>query len=158
MSTLSPDMRQLHHEAMQRQARKRLDELEDMRAAVRAESRGLTQREIADVLVTSQPRVHRLLRAAARREDLTKKMPEELILQALVHETSRSELLDELKRFPYSFADDAPYPHEGRIPGTWDQVVAAYIQELLSENEFLEVTEAIKDVSPVLSEESGRRD
>ena len=71
-------------------------------------------------------------------------MPEELILEAFVEETPRSELLAQLKEFPYTFATEAPYPHEGRTPGTWDQVVAAYVQELLSEDEFVKVSEAIE--------------
>lgn len=143
MSTLSPDMQQLHHEALQRRARQRLDDIEDMRAVLQAKASGKTQREIAEVVVTSQPRVHRLLRAAEHREDINEKLPEEIILEAFVHETARDELLDTLKSFPYTFATDAPYPHEGRIPGTWDQVVSAYIQDLLTKDEFDEVSKAI---------------
>lgn len=140
---MSPDMHQLHHEALQRQARKRLDELEDMRAAAQAEARGFTQRQIADLLVTSQPRVHRLLKAASHRSEVMQRMPEEMILEAFVHETSRIRLLEELKQFSYTYGEYAPYPYEGRVPGTWDQVVAAFMHELLSQEEFEEVRAAI---------------
>lgn len=143
MSTLSPDMQQLHHEALQRRARQRLDDLADMRAVLQAKASGKSQREIAEIVATSQPRVHRLLRAAEQREDVHEKLPEELILEAFVEETPRDELLDKLKNFPYTFATDAPHPHEGRIPGTWDQVVSGYVQELLTKDEFVEVSEAI---------------
>ncbi|WP_022869698.1 hypothetical protein [Yaniella halotolerans] len=143
MSTLSPEMQELQHEALQRQARQRLDEVADMRAAVRAKCRGLSQRAVAEVLVTSQARVHRLLKAAERRKDVNERLPEELILEAFVYDTSRPALVAELKRYPYTFGEDAPYPHEGRTSGTWDQVVSAFMQDLLTEEEFSEVRGAI---------------
>lgn len=86
MPTLSPDMQQLHHEALQR-------------------------------------------------------MPEEIILEAFVQETPRFRLLEELKQFSYTYGEYAPDPYETR--GTWDQVVAAFLQELLTEKEFEEVRAAI---------------
>ncbi|MDN6679747.1 MAG: hypothetical protein L0L17_08660 [Yaniella sp.] len=143
MSTRSPEMQELQHEALQRQSHKRLDEVADMRAAVRAKSRGLSQRDIAEVLVPSQARVHRLLRAADRRIDVGERLPEELILEAFVNDIPRSALVAELKRYSYTFGENAPYPHEGRISGTWDQVVSAFMQDLLTEDEFSEIREAI---------------
>ncbi|GAA2033716.1 hypothetical protein GCM10009720_12790 [Yaniella flava] len=143
MATLSPDMQELRYEALRRQARQRLDVFEDVRAAARAKARGLTQREIADLLVTSQASVHRLLKTAERRGDVRVRMPEESILDAFVNQAPRASLIDELKRFPYTFGEDAPSPHEGRLPGSWDQVVSAFMQDFLSEEEFTEVRAAI---------------
>jgi hypothetical protein len=143
MITMDANLQAIHHEALQRQARQRLDLLDEMRAAAQAQARGLSQRDIAEVLVTSQPKVHRLLKAIERRKGNLEQDPEEIILRAFVYATPREELVDSLKRFPFTFGEDAPYPHEGRIPGTWDQVVAAALQELLSESEFAEIRSAI---------------
>lgn len=55
----------LAHEAQIRRAQERLLRIEDMRAASQLKQSGMTQREIADVLRTTQPRVGRLLRGAS---------------------------------------------------------------------------------------------
>jgi hypothetical protein len=143
MITMDANLQAIHREALQRQARQRLDILDEMRAAAQAQARGLSQRDIADVLVTSQPKVHRLLKAIERRNGNLNPDPEEIILRAFVYDTPRQQLVDTLKRFPYTFGEDAPYPHEGRILGTWDQVVAAALQDLLSDEEFAEIRSAI---------------
>ncbi|MGG5753650.1 hypothetical protein ACQ3I4_13650 [Zafaria sp. Z1313] len=136
MIVMDGGLRALHHEALQRQARQRLDILDETRAALQAKQSGLNQRQIADLLVTSQPKVHRLLKAIDRRGGELNEDPEELILRAFVYDTPRDELVERLVEFQYSFGEDAPDPHEGRIPGTWDQVVSAAAQGLLNEDEF----------------------
>lgn len=143
MITMDGNLQAMHREALQRQARQRLDILDDMRAAARVQVRGFNQRDIADVLATNQPKIHRLLKAIERRNGNLDQDPEEIILRAFVYDTSRDELVQTLKRFPYTFGEDAPYPHEGRIPGTWDQVMAAVLQDLLSDDEFAAVRAAV---------------
>lgn len=136
-------LQELQHHAMQRQARQRLDLLADMRAVKEARDSVLPQREIAEVLVTSQSKVHRLLKAIERRGDNLDPDPAELILRAFANDDTRGELLEQLKTYPYDYGEDAPYPHEGRLPGTWDQVVVAYAQKLISKDEFDEVRAAV---------------
>ncbi|QOT18313.1 MULTISPECIES: hypothetical protein [Paenarthrobacter] len=134
----------LHRGALQRQARQRVDLLDELRAVQNASSRGMNQRDIAEVLVTSQAKVHRMLKAIERRPDiLSSDQPEELILRAFAYDTPRRELIEKLKSISYTDGEEAPYPDEGRIPGTWDQVVGAYAQELLTESEFNEVRAAV---------------
>ncbi|XAZ31927.1 hypothetical protein AAHB34_03085 [Paenarthrobacter ureafaciens] len=104
----------------------------------------MNQRDIAEVLVTSQAKVHRMLKAIERRPDiLSSDQPEELILRAFAYDTPRRDLIEKLKSISYTDGEEAPYPDEGRIPGTWDQVVGAHAQELLTESEFNEVRAAV---------------
>lgn len=143
MINMDPDLRAIHREALQRQARQRVDRLDELRAAKNASNRNLTQREIAELLATSQAKVHRLLQALERRGGDLSVDPEELILRAFVYDADRSKLVAELKASVYTFGEEAPYPHEGRLPGSWDQVVAARAQGLLTKEEFDQVRMAI---------------
>ncbi|WP_284976798.1 hypothetical protein [Arthrobacter sp. efr-133-TYG-104] len=144
MIVMDNDIAALHRGALQRQARQRVDLLDELRAVHNASARGMNQRDIADVLVTSQAKVHRMLKAIERRPDvLSANQPEELILRAFAYDTPREVLLEKLKSMDYTDGEDAPYPHEGRIPGTWDQVVGAFAQELMDESEFNEVRAAV---------------
>jgi hypothetical protein len=120
-----------------------VDLLDELRAVQNASRRGLTQRETADILATSQTKVYRLLKAIERRETDLAPDPEEIILRAFAYDMPRQELIADLKAFRYTFGQDAPYPHEGRLPGTWDQVVTALAQGFLDEAEFNEVRAAI---------------
>lgn len=143
MLVMDPNLQALHHQALQRQARKLVDDFDELKAAQNAARRGLSQRDIADLLETSQAKVHRLLKAVERRGGNLEAGPEEIALRAFAYDTSRSDLVQTLKKFPYTDAQDAPYPHEGRIPGTWDQVVTAWAKGLLSDEEFEEIKGAI---------------
>ncbi|MCF3138209.1 MULTISPECIES: hypothetical protein [Micrococcaceae] len=143
MITMDSNLAAMHHEALQRQARQRVDLLDELRAVRNVANRNFNQRDIAEILVTSQAKVHRLLKAIERRGGDLSPDPEEVILRAFAYDTSRDKLVADLKAFAYSFGEDAPYPNEGRVPGTWDQVVVAVAQGLLSETEFQEVRAAI---------------
>lgn len=143
MITMDPEFETIHHGALQRQARQRVDRVDDLRAAKNAADRELSQRDIADLLLTSQAKVHRMLKTIERRGGNLEPEPEEIILRAFAYGTNRGQLLETLKSFTYTFGQSAPYPHEGRLPGTWDQVVAAYTQELLTGEEFDEVRAAV---------------
>ncbi|MEV4991619.1 hypothetical protein [Pseudarthrobacter sp. LMD1-1-1.1] len=136
MITMDSSLAAMHHQALQRQARQRVDLLDELRAVQNVARRGFNQRDIAEILVTSQPKVHRMLKAIERRNGNLDLDPEEVILRAFAYDTSREKLVADLKAFTYSFGEDAPYPHEGRVPGTWDQVVAAVAQGFLTEAEF----------------------
>jgi hypothetical protein len=143
MLTMDSGLAAMHRQALQRQARQRVDLLDDLRAVQNVAQRNFSQREIAEVLATSQAKVHRMLKAIERREGNLDLDPEEIILRAFAYDTPRQELVAKLKTFAYTFGEEAPYPHEGRIPGSWDQVVAAVAQGLLSEEEFNDVRAAI---------------
>lgn len=52
------------HRALIRRAHERLNQIEEMHDAVQLHNLGKSQRDIADLLLTTQPRVGRLVRAA----------------------------------------------------------------------------------------------
>jgi len=143
MITMDSSLEALHRQALQRQARQRVDLLDELRAVQNAANRDFTQREIADILATSQAKVYRMLKAIERRNGDLALDPEEVILRAFAYDTPRKKLVADLKSLSYTFGEEAPYPHEGRLPGTWDQVVAGFAQGLLDEAEFNEVSAAI---------------
>lgn len=144
MAAMETDLHTIRHQAHQRQARLLVDQLDELRAAKYASDRGLTQRQIAELLHTSQPKVHRLLKALERRNGSLEVDPEELILRAFAYDTSREDLLRVLKTMTYTFGEDAPCPHEGRLPGTWDQVVNSFAKGLLEQEEFDELRHALR--------------
>lgn len=130
-------------EELRRRARQRVARFDELRAARGFLHRGLTPRDVADLLSISEAQAGRLLRAAARRSSSREPEPEEMILRAFVDRLDCRRLVEALKAFPYTFGEEAPPPHEGRLPGTWDQVVAAHAQELLSRDEFDEIRTTI---------------
>jgi hypothetical protein len=134
------------HQAQIRDAEKRLHRFDEMRHADQLNQSGKTQREIADILRTTQPRVGRLLRGARALSDT--QTPEELILRATIKQTSREELVKQLSALDYTFTEFAPYPHEGSVPGTWTQVSTAHLLGLLSDEEYEDVSSAVKPPTP----------
>jgi hypothetical protein len=128
---------------LRRQARQRLARFDELRAATDFLHRGLTQRDVADLLSISEAQARRLLTAAARHGPILQPEPEEIILRAFAYGTDRTELIQTLKTFPYTFGEDAPDSREGRLPGTWDQVIAARAQGLLSRDEFAQISAAL---------------
>jgi hypothetical protein len=70
--------------------------------------------------------------------------PEEVILRAFVDGTPREQLIDRLAAFPYTFGEYAPYPHEGKFPGTWDQVQQACVAGFLTMEEYLRVHDTVQ--------------
>lgn len=134
------------HRALIRQARERLDIIEEMRDANRLKLAGKSQREIADILNTTQPRVGRVLRGARVLGEA--ETPEEIILRATVEATSRDVLVKRLSTLRYTFTEFAPAPHQGSVPGTWTQVSAAHLLGLLSDEEYESVCAAVKPPTP----------
>lgn len=130
------------HRAQIRRARERLDQIEEMRAAAELNKLGKSQREIADLLITTAPRVGRLLRGAQTLGDAP--TPEELILRATVEGAPRDLLVGGLRAYDYTFTEYAPAPHEGSVPGTWSQVSAAHQLGLLSDVEYENVLSAVR--------------
>lgn len=143
---MTTTIERISHHAHIRRARERLDQIEEMRAADELNKLGKSQREIADVLLTTQPRVGRLLRGAqALGEGPT---PEELILRATIEDTPRDLLIRQLLTHDYTFTEYAPYPHEGSVAGTWSQVTTAHQLKLLSDEEYENVRAAVQPPTP----------
>lgn len=130
-------------QALLRRAQERLRKIDDINAAVALHAAGHSQDEIAETLGTTQPRVHRLLKAHAAGEARIV-TPEEIILRATVDGTSRSDLVDALSRYPYTFTRYAPGPFDGSKPGTWLQVSTAVLTGFLTEREFEQIAEAVR--------------
>jgi hypothetical protein len=130
-------------ERLRRQARHRLQLLDQLRAAGDILDRGLSRQDVADLLSISDAQAHRLLKAAQRRGATREPEPAEIILRAFAYGTDRAELIETLKAFPYTFGQDAPDSRQDRLPGTWDQVVSAHAQGLLSRDEFAQISAAI---------------
>jgi len=137
---------EIAHKAQLRQVRERLDAIEEMRDAQRLSLAGKSQREIAEILNTTQPRVHRILRGARVFDKGV--TPEEVILRATLEATPREELVKTLSTMHYTFTGYAPSPHEGSIPGTWAQVGAAHVLGLLNDEEYEEICAFVRPPSP----------
>lgn len=139
---MAATVERIAHLALIRRARGRLDLIEEMRAADELNNLGKSHREIADLLITTQPRVGRLLRGAQTLGDAP--TPEELILRATVEGAPRDLLVGELRAYDYTFAEYAAYPHEGSVPGTWSQVGMARQLGLLGDEEYENVCAAVR--------------
>lgn len=129
--------------ALLRHARERLDRLNEIRDAQRLSQQDLGQRDIAEVLRTTQPRVHRMLKAAAAM-NLAEDSPEEVILRAAVERSSRDDLVKRLSAMTYTFKERAPAPFEGAVAGSWDQVTSAVLTGLLSRSEYERICDAVQ--------------
>lgn len=141
------DVAQVERDAIVRRAQERLTRIDDRRAAYRLHQDGRTQREIATILHTTQPRVHRMLIAAEENDDTL--TPEEVIVRATVDRTSRDELVNALANMPYSFTEYAPgVLDDGSKPGTWTQVSVANMNGMLSDEEYERVCDAVQPPSP----------
>ena len=139
MNLEDPVVQAEHQQALQRLAQQAVSALDERRAAKRLLDLGCSQRKIAEILMTNQAKVHRMLKTIERRGGATPVEPEEIILLAAAGEITRQTMMDELKGFEYTSGRDAPYPYEGRVSGTWDQVTSAYGRGLISKEEFDEV-------------------
>jgi hypothetical protein len=134
---VSRTIEDIAHEAMVRRAQERLLLLGEMRDADRLNQSGKTQREIAGILRTSQPRVGRLLREAQQLGD--DPTAEEIILRAKVDGTPRSRLVKRLCSLSYTFRDAPLGRHPSVATGNWSQVVAAYRRGLIDDEEYEQI-------------------
>lgn len=137
------DVSAIQKRAEMRRVKDRLARIEEMREAWQLANAGKSQREVADILQTTQPRVHRMLKAMEGR-DPEAESPEEMILRAAVEGTARRELVRRLAQFHYTFRQRAPEPFEGAVNGSWDEVRHAFMTGLLSEREFERVRDRVR--------------
>ncbi|MFT3873150.1 MAG: hypothetical protein QM714_10965 [Nocardioides sp.] len=119
-------------------ALRELVEIEQIRAALNAERDGRTQREIGRLLGVSQTEVHRMLRRAKNAgTDWVRVAPRELILRYRAGLISRGTLLGRLNGIEEGQV--APHSGDGYTPGAWDQVRDAFMDGLLTEDEYEEL-------------------
>lgn len=133
---MTSTIERIAHQAVLRRAHERLLLIGEMRDAHRLKQSGKSQREIAVILQTTQPRVGRLLRGAQTLGE--NPTPEELILRATVDGTSRWRLVRKLCAFEYTYSR-----RNGAGPGTWDQVNEAHRLGLLDDDEYETVRSAV---------------
>lgn len=136
------DVKAVAEAARVRRAQERLLRIEDMKAAATLSETGKSQREIASTLSTTQPRIHRMLKAVEGHDRNV--WPEEIILRAVVSKSSRTKLIDALSNLKYTFREHAPEPFDGSKGGTWDEVSSAYVSGLLSKKEYESVRETVR--------------
>lgn len=120
-------------QAIIRRAQERLLQLGEMRDADRLRNSGRSQREIALILRTTQPRVGRLLRGA--RALGTAPTPEEVILRATVGKTARGALVKRLCTLSYT------------APESWNQVEEAHSLGLLRDEEYEKVKACMQPIN-----------
>jgi hypothetical protein len=144
LERIASDDTALRHRALERQARDRLNRIEEIRDVALLAWRGLSQRAIAERLNTSQPRIGRIQKLLELRNGDVEETPEEIIVRATVEHTNRRALVETLKGLTYTFGEQAPYPMEGSTTGTWDDVVDAHFEGLLSDAEYEEVRAAVR--------------
>ena len=121
-------------------ARTELCGLAEVRAVRQATKAGLSQRAIAKLLGTSQTNVHRLLRQSRAVDD--RRGPREVILCYVAGEISRGALIGSLSDLARgSHPEDGG---DGYLPGTWDEVRAAFLDGLLAETDYEELRAALR--------------
>ena len=130
---MSRTIEDIAHEAVVRRAQERLLLLGEMRDADRLRRSGRSQREIAAILRTTQPRVGRLLRGASALEK--EPTPEEVILRATVDKTARGALVRQLCALSYTAAE------------MWKQVEEAHSDGLLRDGEYEKVRARVQPLT-----------
>jgi len=70
--------------------------------------------------------------------------PNEIILEATVKGSPRDELLSALIEYPYTFSQLVGDGTDAVALGNWTQVAAAHLGELLSDDEYRRITDAVQ--------------
>ncbi|OMH34294.1 hypothetical protein BGP79_04055 [Tersicoccus sp. Bi-70] len=114
-------------------AQRELNRLNALRACNKAREDGMTQVEIARKLGVSQPEVHRMLRKVDHFPELLDRTPREVILDFHAELINHSEMMDELKVWPFTFSTPAEpkNPLSPSARGSWEDVVDAVHRDLL---------------------------
>ena len=117
-------------------AKRNLVEIERIRVVAAASQSGMRQREIADLLDTSQPDIHRVLRRVNSGSGIPGVSPNEIVMRATVGEISRQEMLDTLRNMDYSVGQSDPTGGDGYLAGSWDQVKRLVGKHFVTESEY----------------------
>lgn len=126
-------------------AKENLVEIERIRAVAAASQSGMSQREIADLLDTSQPDIHRVLRRVNSGSGIPEVSPNEVVMRATVGEISRKAMLDALRNMDYSIGQSDPTGGDGYLAGTWDQVKRLVGKHFVTESEYERLRLALRE-------------
>lgn len=125
-------------------AQRVLGDIEELRAVAFAAAQGKSQVEISEALGRSQPTVHRLLRKIEVLPDVGQRTALEVIAEAVVGVSERPTMLVELDGLGLTDGSFADNPHaDGYVLGTWDDVVSAWEDGWLTDEEYEDLADRI---------------
>jgi hypothetical protein len=125
-------------------ARRRLDDRELYRAIHDAVEARLSQRQISEIVQTlSQATVQRMVQRIAATPALLQETPAEIIDRRAAGVIDDHEMMDRLLSWKYDFGsvprvDDVAT--DAYMTGDWDEIESAYYRDLLSDDEFAELS------------------
>jgi len=129
-------------------ARRRVADLDVLRAVAEANAANITQRVIHEHIGISQPTIHRMLRTVLENPALLDRTPTEVIDRRTAGQISDDEMMQVLLDWHFTF---------GRVPvsggisadayesGSWDEIERAYFRGLLTDDEIGRLMERNKD-------------
>ncbi|MFC9355847.1 helix-turn-helix domain-containing protein [Rhodococcus sp. NPDC057014] len=129
-------------------ARRRVADLDVLRAVAEANAAHITQRVIHEHIGISQPTIHRMLRTVLENPALLDRTPTEVIDRRTAGQISDTEMMQVLLDWHFTF---------GRVPvsggvsadayeaGSWDEIERAYYRGLLTDDEIGRLMERNKD-------------
>lgn len=128
-------------------AGRELNRIELLRSCKRAHVEGLKQEEIAQRLQLSQAEVSRILKKIKNFPELLEVTPREVILDFHAEKILHAEMLEKLKNWQFTFAQDAePNNPEGALTrGSWDDVTDAFHRDLIDIHDYQEIREAARN-------------
>lgn len=136
--------RNARHELQRVAARRRLDDRAMYRAVHDAVEARLSQRQISEIVQTlSQASIQRMIQRIAATPALLRESPSEIIDQRAAGFIDDHQMMDRLVNWKYTFGtvprvDDVAT--DAYSTGDWDEIESAYYRDLLSDNEFAELS------------------
>jgi len=119
-------------------ARRRVADLDVLRAVAEANAANITQRVIREHIGFSQPTIHRMLRTVLENPALLDRTPTEVIDRRTAGQIGDDEMMRVLLDWNFTFGR---VPVSGGIsadayePGSWDEIERAYYRGLLTNDE-----------------------
>lgn len=129
-------------------ARRRVADVDILRAVAEANAANITQRVIHEHIGISQPTIHRMLRTVLENPALLHRTPTEVIDRRIAGQIGDDEMMQVLLGWPFTFGR---VPVSGGIsadayePGSWDEIERAYYRGLLHDDEVGRLVERNKD-------------
>ncbi|WP_420879138.1 hypothetical protein [Rhodococcus sp. (in: high G+C Gram-positive bacteria)] len=122
-------------------ARRRLAQKRRLRAIRAAIEAGTPTQEIGTRFKLSARELSRIAKRLETSPEMADRSPEDVICERAVGEISDDQMMAELRSWPYTFAI---YPDEpladGMIPGSWNDILNGYDDDLLTEDEIDQLT------------------
>lgn len=124
--------------ALERVAKRRVAQ-----AILRASTQpGITQGALSNIVGVSQAQINRRLKKLRRSPELLERSPADVIDERAAGLISTDEMMQQLRRWDYTFGSVATQggtQTDAYKRGTWDDIEAAYHQNLLIDNEMQEL-------------------